>query len=759
LLLLAAVPVFAASLMMWRVDTTAGAQATSQWTPFAPVPFLVSGSLPTNPNFNTYNSGRISSIAVDPRDSNRWLAGVGNGGVWETRDAGDTWAPITDDAPTLATGSIAFAPSNPDIIYVGTGEGHGGGFSNVGVGILKSTNGGRTWALLGQSSLARMSIKRLRVDPNNPDIIVVASTRGGHGRDAGDVTTTPSGPRGVQRSTDGGATWTRTLAGESTALEVDPRSFARQYAAIMVGSDRNGIYRSMNGGVTWTRLDGPWWSNPADISVSNGRIELAMAPSNPDVVYASIAEAITSPRRNDLLGLYRTENAWADNPTWIQVPLDAIGRGAYCGATAAEAGKCEYSHVISVDPLDANKLFAGGQRTIWRCTNCGASPTWTNITSDSRIVAVHVDYHAMAWAANRLLVGSDGGVFSTANFGATWASHNRTLLTHMFYMGALHPTDPAFVVTGTRDFGLVTHRAGLGWRTTPVVSGSIEAEGEVAMSSSRPATDWASTSARLQISRTTDGGRTAIEADTGLDRTGASFVAPLRKCPAKDDVFLAGTYRLWRSDDFFSAPRPSWTAQTASRAFPAPGFGSTTDPGVIISIAFSPTDTNCATYAYGTRGGEVRLTRDGGSTWTDLDPARSLPARAITSLAIDPSNPNRMFAAVSNYDVATPAKPGHIFRTDNALSASPRWTRAGPPDQPFADVPFNVIVIDPQDSQIVYAGSDNGLWESRNGGDTWVKVGLGSGLPPASVYDIQINTTTNKTILFTHGRGAFELVR
>ena len=109
--------------------------------------------------------------------------------------------------------------------------------------------------------------------------------------------------------------------------------------------------------------------------------------------------------------------------------------------------------------------------------------------------------------------------------------------------------------------------------------------------------------------------------------------------------------------------------------------------------------------------------------------------------------------------MATPAKPGHIFRTDNALSASPTWTRVGPPDQPFADMPFNVIAIDPRNPQTVYAGSDNGLWESGDGGNTWVKVGRGSGLPPASVFDIQINPTTNKTMIFTYGRGAFELAR
>ena len=164
-------------------------------------------------------------------------------------------------------------------------------------------------------------------------------------------------------------------------------------------------------------------------------------------------------------------------------------------------------------------------------------------------------------------------------------------------------------------------------------------------------------------------------------------------------------------------------------------------------------------YAYGTRNGDVRLTRDGGASWTDLDPLKSLPARPINSLAFDPANPNRMFAAISSYDAATPAKPGHIFRSDNALSATPTWTRVGPPDQPFADMPFNVIVVDPRDSRIVYAGSDNGLWQSVDGGTTWTKVGHESGLPPVTVHDIQINAATGKTVIFTYGRGAFERIQ
>ena len=267
------------------------------------------------------------------------------------------------------------------------------------------------------------------------------------------------------------------------------------------------------------------------------------------------------------------------------------------------------------------------------------------------------------------------------------------------------------------------------------------------MSSSRPNTDWMASRGNARIHRTIDGGRTRPPVDAGIDRTGTAFVAPVRKCPANDDVFLAGTTAIWRSNNFFGPAAPTWSANSRNES------------SSILAIGFSDAERNCSVYAYGTRAGVVQLTRDGGTTWSNLDPSKSLPARPINSVVFDPSNSNRMFAAVSSYDMATPAKPGHIFRTDNALSASPTWTRVGPPDQPFADMPFNVIAIDPRNPQTVYAGSDNGLWESGDGGNTWVKVGRGSGLPPASVFDIQINPTTNKTMIFTYGRGAFELAR
>ena len=201
----------------------------------------------------TFRSGRIAAIAVDPSDINHWLLGVGNGGIWESRDVGGHWRPIADDAPTKTIGALAFAASDPNIIYAGTGEATGPGFTKAGMGMLKSTDGGKTWSLLGASSLARAAVRRIRVHPADPKIVLATLSRGGFGRDA--QTGLPlSPPFGVLRSTDGGANWLRVLAGTATALEVDEADFNNQYAAIgegggpavtskdSAGSAVNGVY-------------------------------------------------------------------------------------------------------------------------------------------------------------------------------------------------------------------------------------------------------------------------------------------------------------------------------------------------------------------------------------------------------------------------------------------------------------------------------------------------------------------------------------
>ncbi len=278
----------------YRTPSTPSA-TVGTWVNIGPAPlsYIDNPAEPAN-----WNSGRVATLAVDPLNANHWLMGAGNGGVWESVDGGTSWLPITDAAPTLATGAIAFAASDPQIIYVGTGEAPGGvGFVQVGVGMLKSADGGRNWSLQGASTFARGSVRRIRVHPSNANVVLAATSRGGFGKDSREGA--PSPPLfGIQKSIDGGVSWTRTLAGQASALEVDATNFNNQYVAIAdqrsgrpgeaSGNVTNGLYRSTDGGNSWSSVAGPWGTSGSASTSTVGRVELALSPSSPNVLYASI---------------------------------------------------------------------------------------------------------------------------------------------------------------------------------------------------------------------------------------------------------------------------------------------------------------------------------------------------------------------------------------------------------------------------------------------------------------------------------------
>ncbi|MGO9258560.1 MAG: putative Ig domain-containing protein [Bryobacteraceae bacterium] len=730
------------------ITLTVGTAGTAPvWSSIGPSPNAYVQA-PSNPS--NFNSGRVSSIAVDPSDATHWLVGYGNGGIWETHNSGASWRPIADSAPTLAIGAIAFAPSNPAIIYAGTGEADYSGFTKAGLGMLKSTDGGATWPVVATTNFVQASVKRIRVNPSNPNNVLAITSMGGVGRES---VFAPSPPLlGVLRSTDGGVNWSLTLTGQASALEIHPTNFNNQYAAIgdpflgpkdIPGKVANGVYRSTDGGQTWSLVPGPWGAATTS-SPPFGWIELAISPSSPNTLYASFSAPGST---GALFGLYRTDNAWDPTPTWTQIP--SVGDGGYCGPT-----KCPYSNVISVDPSDPGTLFAfGGQNTAnagdidegdgaFRCSNCGSTPTWTYIPGP------HTDHHAIAWAGKRLIDGNDGGMWSTADSGNTWLDLNASISTNMFFSGALHATNPDFILGGLRDFQISTFGGGRTWSIFQQV-GSVEwGEAEVAMSSTNPDTDWMAAWIWGVINRTTDGGQTRLEVDAGIDNTASAFVAPVRKCPSNDNVFLTGTNRIWRTNNFFNSAMPAWAANSP--------FGSPNtqgSPATILSIAYAPTDTTCNTYAFGTLGGQIQLTRDGGNTWANLDPNQKLPARALNGLAFDPTNANTLYLGFSSFNSATPGTSGHVFKTTSALAAAPAFIDISPPQ----DQPFNVIAVDPVNPPIVYAGSDIGLWRSNDGGATWLNQGPALGMPIAPVYDIKINPPTGRTVVFTYGRGAFAL--
>jgi photosystem II stability/assembly factor-like uncharacterized protein len=740
------------------------------WTALGPAP-LAGGQIGQDFGARPM-SGRVADVAVDPSNSNHWLIGAAQGGIWETTNGGTTWTPRTDRQASLAMGAIAFAPSNPSIVYAGTGEAAFSGDSYFGAGLLRSTDGGATWQLLATTTQSgtpifdNLTFSDIKVDPSNPNIVLAAVAGAGcAGRGCSETpdVNSPNFP-GIWRSTNGGLTWNHELGAgtasgiQITDLEVDPTNFARMYAG---EGDPFGVsttlYRSINGGQSWAQVPGPWGTQ------DTGRVELAIAPSNPNVMYVGIQDSFSGGGNDGaLLGLWRTDNAWAGSPTWAQIPTgptDNNTGAGYCGwdlAYGFNSPQCSYDHELLVDPTDPNRLYAGGI-ALWRCSPCNATPAWTEISmtiddpgtpGDERDNGIHVDQHTVAWAGTRLVVGNDGGVWSIADPGTCdpclWSNHNTNLATIQFYDGVVHPTNPAVVMGGSQDNGTGRTTGSSTWNW---IRGGDGADNII--STSDPDNDWAVSAQSLMLYRTIDGGFNYQVADNGIDMINRPFIARVEKCPSNDDVVIAGTDNVWRSDVFFSGDPNS------------PGFWVSNSPDLgnanteITALAFAPSDTSCNTYAAGKNDGAIFLTTDGGSNWQSIAPCCNLPVRYITDIAFDPTNANVIYVTLSGFsEIAGTGR--HLYRKTLPFSS---WTNISP----GVDIPHNTVVIDPANPNVIHVGTDVGILKSSNGGTSWSVLATNSGLPNVAIFDLAINAThsadpaNNALIAFTHGRGAFRV--
>ncbi len=754
---------------------------SEQWLPMGPSPMTLGGP-------QKQVSGRVSAIAVDPTNPRRWLIGGAQGGIWETLDGGTTWAAKTDNQRSLAMGAIAFAPSAPATIYAGTGEANFWSFTYGGAGLLKTMDNGASWSLIAQAVFDGNAVSSIQVDPIDPNRLLVASIAGNFGRQtAGEHL--PNAPfSGVFKSTDGGRTWARKLPArhgtevvvdaDATDLKAQPGTFTNMYAGLGNQNQtvQNGLYRSRDAGETWTRVSGPWEIAPGPISGSGGtpptligRIALAFAPSRPDTLYVGIQQAYypgevvtTDDPQGILLGLWRTDNAFDATPLWQKIVTDyptGVNYGYRAQITGYCGTQCSYDHVLSVDPEDAETLYAGGVG-LWRCSPCNGQATianWRNIIE----TRVHVDTHALTWivagneAKKTLIVGNDGGVWSTANptdIGA-WRNHNAGLALTQFYYGAADAYDPSILIGGSEDNGTSVRTAGGGnvWATVGCCDGSDNAI-------SRQNTDHQVLSPQglTSIVRTTDAWKTSTRVldknEHVPDTIGRSvYYTPFALCPSNENFFIVGTANLLAATDFFaSGPKvPNWTPNFAPNIVAY---------GVPTAVAFSPADPSCATYALATTKSQIWITATGGGTaassWRRID-ASTLPSRYPTAVAFDPTTSNTLYVTYSGFNAYTPGTPGHVFKTTDALAAAPTWTKITTP----MDFPHNAIAVDPTRPSTVYVGTDYGLFRSTTGGmgeHAWRWMGSNHGLPNAAVYDVEINLN-GVALAFTFGRSAWML--
>jgi photosystem II stability/assembly factor-like uncharacterized protein len=642
------------------------------------------------------DAGRLVTIAIDPRDPRVLYVGGAQGGVWKSTDGGGSWRPLTDGECSLAMGSVALDPVNPDIIYAGTGELHFSSVSYYGCGVLRSLDGGETWTQLGapvfdtEDGGARIS-----------SVIVDRATAGSSFA----TTVVVSSSFGVFRSTDSGQTWQVTLPGIATDLVVHPGDPRILYAALgnPSGHADNGVYRSSDGGVSWIRLNGfPVFEV--------GRIALAIAPSAPATLYAAVQDAFGGAGGSGhLLGIWKTMDA---GQSWQKLTASR----ASCGS------QCWYDLVIAVHPQNPERVFFGGV-SLFRSENGGES--FSDILG-----SIHVDQHAIVFDPidpNTMYVGNDGGIYRSRTNGSSWTSLNTDLSITQFYGGiSMHPTDPDGILGGTQDNGTVAFVGDPDWAR--VLGGD---GGYTAIDFLDPATTWAETQwsrgSAFSGPRRRDGVGPYVRKVNGIDVDDrALFIPPLVMDAADPHVLYFGTYRLYRTRD----RGESWM----------PISGDLSLAGGAIS-AIAPAAADPATIWVGTSDGGLRVTRDGGATWA-LRTAE-LPRRYVRDIDISAADPLDAVAVLSGFGT------GHVYRTlDGGIS----WTDISG-DLP--DVPVNAIVRPDALAGDLVIGTDLGIFRSTDGGTTWRPWNVG--FPHVAVFDLAWNATTGRLVAATHGRGVFEI--
>lgn len=656
--------------------------------------------------------GRISAVAMHPADIQTIYAGAAAGGVFRSEDGGESWTAIFDDAMSLSIGDIAVAPSDPGIIYVGTGEANAGGGSLAydGNGIYRSGDSGSTWEHLGLSNSG--SVGRIVVDPTDPQKVFVAAM----GR-----LFSNNQERGVFRSVDGGVTWENVLfVSDSTGaidLVIHPDHPDTIYVAMWerirrpdrrnYGGSTCGIYRTYNGGDTWTQLTS---GLPAP-GPTIGRIGIDISEADPKVLYAIYADNL-----GYFLGVFKTVNG---GDLWVRTNDAALSNmyssyGWWFGR-------------ISVDPVNPNVAYAIGF-DLYKTLTGGSS--WQNISGSS----VHVDQHdlvAHPQDPSFLVLGNDGGIYLSGNAGNSW-THLKNLPITQFYTCELDEQYPERLYGGTQDNG--TNRTMTGgldnWTNIyggdgfyvlvdPVNNLYVYAEYQYG-----------------NLARSVNGGTSFQYAMNGIDGGDRkNWNTPVVFDPSDPSVLYYGSDRLYRS----SNRALSWSP-ISSDLTNGTGTGNLVY-GTITTIAVAPSN-NQFIYV-GTDDGNVWRTGNGGSEWTSI--SSSLPERWVTRVAVDPYDEHIVYVTLSGYryDSYLP----HVFRSTDAGTS---WTDISG-DLPEA--PVNDIVIDPIVDSALYLATDFGVFVTWDLGDHWSMIG--DNLPNVPVVDLDFHAPTRKLVAATYGRSMY----
>jgi photosystem II stability/assembly factor-like uncharacterized protein len=653
--------------------------------------------------------GRITDIEIPSGEAQTYYVGAASGGIFKTTNAGATWNPIFDDQEMLSIGDIEISENDNNIVWVGTGEVNAGGGSLAydGDGIYKSEDGGLTWQTKGLPDVG--SIGKILIDPNDDDVIFVGAM-GPLFRDDNN--------RGVYRSVDGGDTWQQVLFVSNITGVIDMAIHPTNGDIIYAASwerVRRPNFREYGGETSriYRSTDGgdTWTELTAglpSVAAEKGRISIDIARSNPNVLYARYADASGS-----IQGVYRTANG---GDSWTAVNSSQL----------TNVGFHWWFRGIYVDPDDENTIY-NVDFVVQKSIDGGNS--WS-----TAFPGVHVDQHALAFNASvpgEVLLGNDGGFYKSTNDGAS-STKDLTLPITQFYRFHVDAQNDDKIYGGSQDNSTIRTVTG-GTNDWDVINGG---------DGFQPLVDYTDTNVIYALSqngalrKSTNNAASFVNATVGIsggDRK--NWDTPIAMDPADPQIMYYGASRLYQSTNAAG----NWTAispdlsngpHTGNLAF-----------GTITSIDVSPVDSD---YIYvGTDDGNVWFTNDGGGNWELI--SATLPDRWVTKVLASRDELNTVYVTFSGYRYGE--DDGHVYKS---IDAGLNWLDI---TANLPDIPVNDIVLDKYDN--LYLATDVGVMVTKDQTISWEV--LGTNLPSVVVTDMHIHEDSEYLYIGTYGRSAYKL--